>query len=758
MKLKIIEKKEIPSKLISASVLYIIPAVYVIFATMNQIVEDLFLNFKNCIMVISTSWTSLLVVYHILIGIGLYKRNIIAWWASFVWPIICLFLSILLFILSFEYKGREPLPFWMGLSSIAMVVIYYGIIIRIITRPEIKILFKTTDKRNLNMLNGSESSLPKTYSLSPHLSVLHCATNTGMLVDGNKILLIDCGAGTVEELIGQQVDTILLTHYHRDGFCDIWKMGDVSVWASKAEQQWLENAEDFWNDLKNRWHLYNYRPSHLVAVENIKLKHSLRDLETFGWGATTITAIATSGHTDGSMSYLVQVDGIRVVFTGDMIYDAGQIWELLSLQHGDENLWDYHAFLGGRGELITSLRKVLEFSPDALIPTHGVIMNDPKAAVDLLAERLDAAWENYISVNTIRSYFPDKFTNKPEYIPIRDASPAPACLRHIDTSWILISNTGAAFVMDCGTPGVVSELQRMLDVGEINAVEGLWITHMHDDHVNLIPEFQKIFDCPLYADPAVADVITDPLAWRIPCISPSVARVDRRTDDGESWQWHEYTLTAYNFPGQTLYHDGLLVESANGPRMFFVGDSFALAGMDDYCAHNRNFLGAGVGFDYCIDLLQKLQPDLLFNPHVEGGFSFTTDEYQRMRDNLATREVNYNELFPWEHPNFATDDFWARCHPYEQDVKPGETTSLNVVITNHANTPQTVTLQAKSRTDWATNESATSIVQPKSEATIPITIQVPKDLKAGRYTVAVDVTMGERMLPEFTETVLKREE
>ena len=44
----------------------------------------------------------------------------------------------------------------------------------------------------------------------------------------------------------------------------------------------------------------------------------------------------TPGHTDGSLSYLVEVDGKRVVFCGDAIYDEGQVWDLYSLQKGTE--------------------------------------------------------------------------------------------------------------------------------------------------------------------------------------------------------------------------------------------------------------------------------------------------------------------------------------------------------------------------------------------------------------------------------------
>ena len=35
----------------------------------------------------------------------------------------------------------------------------------------------------------------------------------------------------------------------------------------------------------------------------------------------------------------------------------------------------------------------------------------------------------------------------------------------------------------------------------------------------------------------MADVITNPLAWRLPCISPSVARVDRTANYGMDEPW-----------------------------------------------------------------------------------------------------------------------------------------------------------------------------------------------------------------------------
>ena len=166
---------------------------------------------------------------------------------------------------------------------------------------------------------------------------------------------------------------------------------------------------------------------------------------------------------------------------------------------------------------------------------------------------------------------------------IRPGKPVPDCLRHFGTTWVLLSKDKAAFVMDCGGADVIKRIQALVAKGEIRSVEGLWVTHYHDDHVDAIPAFQKTFDCPCITDRHVAEVISDPMAWRLPCISPSKARVDRATKDGESWQWHEFRLTAYHFPGQTLYHSGLFVESGD-LRMLFAGDSFTMAGIDDYCA------------------------------------------------------------------------------------------------------------------------------------------------------------------------------
>ncbi len=114
-----------------------------------------------------------------------------------------------------------------------------------------------------------------------------------------------------------------------------------------------------------------------ALTEGLKVDAGYADGQTFKWGAAEIKAIATPGHTAGSMSYEVNVDGKRVIFCGDCIYDEGQVWDLYSLnreygpcgptvtnKNGQTIKYrvlgwaDYEAFLGARQVLQKSLGRV----------------------------------------------------------------------------------------------------------------------------------------------------------------------------------------------------------------------------------------------------------------------------------------------------------------------------------------------------------------------------------------------------------------
>jgi glyoxylase-like metal-dependent hydrolase (beta-lactamase superfamily II) len=316
------------------------------------------------------------------------------------------------------------------------------------------------------------------------------------------------------------------------------------------------------------------------------------------------------------------------------------------------------------------------------------------------------------------------------------------------------SEEGPAFVLDCGSDEVIRQIQDLQARTELGQVEGLWITHYHDDHVDAVPRFLDVFDCPVIADEHVAQIIEQPLAWRLPCISPAKVTVDRRTTHGEFWQWHEFTMTAYHLPGQTLYHGGLLVEG-HGQRILFAGDSFTMAGIDDYCTGNRNYLGQGVGFDACLSLVEALAPDHILNCHVDQAFRFTQSECTFMRANLAKREALYGELLPWNHPNYGLDEHWVRCHPYEQQIAPGERVQLAVIFTNHSNKEREAMCRPVLPAQWGVQvRSQTTVIPPKAENGVLFSFTVPVGAQNKRYIVPVEVTYHGRRLGQFREAIL----
>ncbi|HID21502.1 MAG TPA: MBL fold metallo-hydrolase, partial [Planctomycetaceae bacterium] len=415
-------------------------------------------------------------------------------------------------------------------------------------------------------------------------------------------------------------------------------------------------------------------------------------------------------------------------------------------------------FMGDRWRLVESLNRLKQIGPAALVPSHGRIMFHPDRAIDELAERFERCYENYVSISALRHYFPELFTDyasRPGQMPIRPGFAPPKCLQHFGTTWMLVSQTGAAFVMDVGSPRIVTQIKQKLQRGEIKSVDGLWVTHYHFDHTAGIVEFQRTFDCPCYADRRLAQVLTKPSAWRLPCVDPRPIQVHHPLEDGQSWQWHEFRLTSYYYPGQTLYHDALLVEHGD-LRMLFVGDSHTMAGLDDYCTYNRNWLGRGVGFSYCLSLIERLKPTHMFNCHVKDAFTFTAEEIAFMQKKLEEREKLFGGLLAWDHANYGTDPSWVRCDPYMQRVTAGRTVLFDVVVTNHSDEPQLTavrTVPPKSLgaapSDWSERHAPA-----KAETRLPLSLTVPRGTKMGRYVVAIDVRHGARRLPQFAETLI----
>jgi hypothetical protein len=229
--------------------------------------------------------------------------------------------------------------------------------------------------------------------------------------------------------------------------------------------------------------------------------------------------------------------------------------------------------------------------------------------------------------------------------------------------------------------------------------------------------------------------------------------------EANKMRWKEFTLTFYDFPGQTIYHDALLVEKDNAEKIFFIGDSFTPSGIDDYCLLNRNILHENSGYFYCLNLLNKIPSGtLLINQHVVEPFSFSDNQIDHMIATLSKRKSLLTELFPWDESNYGIDERWVRFYPYGQKVKPGQGIKISLVAFNHSRTSRKFTFLLNPPSGFnAKTKTASIIVPSKTEKHVDFDFLIDSSIKAGTYVLTADVQLEKWNLPQWTEAIIEIE-
>ena len=625
-------------------------------------------------------------------------------------------------------------------------------------------------------LNASEAT-----SLAPGIFILKGAVNTGVFIAGNSALLIDCcETATPERLraLGvDRVEMVCMTQHRRPNAMGAYRFVEeqgAQVLVSEKDRSLFEGLDAYWTDPHNRWHLYHAQPGPQVLPRPLPVARTLKEGDVIEWRGFVLRVMETPGATQGSLSYLVEVEGKRLAFTGDLLYGPGQLWDLYSLQKGFRKVGDYHGFLGMREPLIESLHRLALWNTTQAIPSHGAPFDNVAGGAALLEERLNRLFTNYVSVSALNHYFPEQFEDMRD-----DASrmhPAeqlslPAWVRRVDakssTSFVVLSDSGAALLIDCGNESILNRLDELKQEGTVKSVEGCWVTHYHDDHVDALSGLTSRH-CPIMANARMAEILEYPLRYYLPCIAPTPVTVARKTEDGESWKWHEFTLTAFHFPGQTLYHGGLLVEG-HGEKAFFAGDSGAPTGLDDYCAGNRTFLGAGRGSRRCLNIWRSTRPDYIINEHQDKAFCFTGEQLDYMEQVLLEREALIKEMTPWDEADFAIDEHWIRAYPYEQAAAAGDAVHIQVHVTNHSQSPAPISIRPSLPPgwQWEPEGGTASLVAPartdgwvspgasNPDVVLTVAVRVPQSASTGLYVIPFSVDYREWKLGAVRHAIVR---
>jgi len=609
--------------------------------------------------------------------------------------------------------------------------------------------------------------------ITNHVDVFKEVVNVGLIHRHGKVLLIDSGEGAVLQEAQNPgfgaIEGVLYTHYHRDqcSGASLLQNAGAKIVAPSAETNFFRDATQFWLEADNILdHRYNFRPELMVLRESVVPDQGIKPGEVFNWQGIGVHAIATPGHTDGSLTYIFEIDGKTIAFTGDLIYGPGQILEFYSLQKRFQGMGGgYWGFGGTVNELLKSLETVLSYKPSVIVPSHGTVITDPQSAVELLKSRIDGAMKNYFTLSAWRIYQHNgnpifKADAPPPFdVPMLKLLP-PVALptwmhRSVETSSYIVAEDKSIFLFDCGFPPIAGALDKLVKSGEISRVDGIWISHYHDDHVVSVNEIRRKYGARVYVQKEIQDILENPTAYCMPCLFPESIHVDHALSEGEVINWKGYKLTGYYFPGQTLFHDGLLIDH-EGTRVFMSGDSFANWGIDDYCSYNRNFIGKDgekAGYGRCLKLLQELKPDLLVAAHW-GPEPLSGDYLQRTVAILREREKLFSDLFPWEDPNFGLDPHWIRAYPFRQSVLPGQRVSLEARVFNHSDSSYKAVAELRVPKGWRVEKLGSITIQPHSEGRIPLAALSPAHPLLRREVLGVAVRFGDRNLGEFAVAIV----
>lgn len=565
------------------------------------------------------------------------------------------------------------------------------------------------------------------------------------------------------------VDLVLLSHGRRDV---IWKAesalaGGAQAVAPNRARYSLESAADFWQGFpQNRFHDYAQQSTKILTAP-LEISRWVNDGDVVEWQGVTFHVFETPGYTRGSATFITDIAGQKTAFTGDLIYGDGQILDLYSFQDAipEAQIRGYHGYGARLADLVASLQKIAAEKPDLIVPSRGPVIRDPQASIARLIERVQTLYRNYLSTNALHWYFKEDRMRlcgervlgteaSIELMPYAHHEQTPSWVFEHSTSRLLISDSGGAFLLDCGYQRVIDAVRDLITQGVIEKVEGIFVTHYHDDHTDMVQAAAEVFGCPVYATKEYADVLTHPGAWHLPAMTANPIRNIKVVNDGHQMQWHEFQLTFHFFPGQTYYHGALMAEKPEQVPIFFVGDAFAPSGLDDYCVLNRNLVHDDSGYLLCLKKLRGIgRPFWLVNEHIPFVFRFSQQELDYLESRYRQRISVMKELFPWDDPNYGIDEQWAVMYPRGQTAAANRNVSIEVRITNHSPAERTFSVSPKWPAGWTAENSSRTLTLPARQAGT-LELSATTSAAAGIHVVTADIASDGMVFREWLDAIV----
>ena len=589
--------------------------------------------------------------------------------------------------------------------------------------------------------------------------------NVYVLSSGREAVLVDFGGGDVldhlVEIGVERVTDVLITHHHRDqgqGLARAAQKG-IRVWVPDAEQDLFHSVDAHWQ-AREVYQNYNVRQDRFSLLESVPVDGTLQDYETRAFGIQSFTVLPTPGHTTGSISLLVQMNGRQILFCGDLIAAPGKVISMSATQ------WTYNGAEGVAASL-ASLLDLQERQIDLLLPSHGQPICDPQFAIALLVERL---WELLKRRKQNRRLFQLRQRPYQPVLPIgkgTNGQGTPHLLMHhasLANAYVLLSESGKALFIDFGYDFITGipagsdrasrrpwlytlpALKAQFGVQKIDVVLP---THYHDDHVAGCNLLRRVEGTKVWVAENFVDVLENPARYDLPCLWYDPIPVDRCLPLGQPIAWEEYTLRLHPLPGHARHAVGIEFE-VDGQRVLATGDQYQgkKSLLWNYVYQNRYAVG-----DYTASakVFARICPDLILPGHAKP-LQVTPGYLEKIVADAETLDRLHRELL-LETPDLGAEGFIARIVPYQVTARAGETMQIEVEVRNPFPQAEESIIRLVVPQGWEATPNI-QILQISSVCQLSFKVTPPPSLAVRRARIAVDLTIAGQRFGQQAEALV----
>lgn len=591
-----------------------------------------------------------------------------------------------------------------------------------------------------------------------------------VLRHGPDAVLVDFGSGDVLDHLGdigvRRATDVLVTHHHRDQVQGLARAvaAGARIHVPPVERDLIESVDEHWRTrpLDND---YDVRQDRFSLLEQVPVAGAVAEYRTARYGAFAIHTLPLPGHTVGSVGYLLDIDGRRLAFTGDLIHGEGRLWSLAATQ------WAYTGFhpnagVEGAAATVLSCIQLLDHTPELLLPSHGDTVMDPPRAVARLRSRL----QDLIDMRRATPWQPEPLLESP-WKPV-----TPHLLRNTTSmanSYALLSDHGTALLIDfgfdltTGLPGghdrssrrpLLASTEALRRDHGVDRVEVALPTHYHDDHVAGFNLLREVHGTEVWSPAHIAPVLSAPTRWDLPCLWYDPIPVDRVLAPAAPVRWREYEIGVHELPGHTLYAAAYSF-TVDGRRVIATGDQQNTAWSPDggqpellnYQYRNRFRID---DFVRSAELYRTLRPEIMISGH---WFPYeVTDGYLDMLLDQGERLARlHREILP-RGIDLEAEGFGARIAPYRSTVAPGGTVRMSVEVRNPFPEPEQAALRMVLPAGWQAEPPLSEPTLGAGEVCeIDVVVRVPEGCApAERIRVAVDMTVGRMAFGQQAEALV----